>query len=141
LPVTSVWLTGQQLAREQRRGRYVPATRTHPAKMLPALAAHAIAVYTVPGEVVLDPMCGVGTTLVEAVRAGRDAIGVDIEPKFVAIARANLALAATDPSVARLGDGGVVLGDATRLTTLVPEAVVGQVALVVPRRTGRARTG
>jgi modification methylase len=42
LPVTSVWLTCQQPARDQRRGRYVPTTRTHPAKMLPALARHAI---------------------------------------------------------------------------------------------------
>ena len=45
----------------------------HPAKMLPAVAAHAIAHYTRPGELVLDPMCGIGTTLVEAVRTGRAA--------------------------------------------------------------------
>src|SRR4051812_11738113 len=93
LPITSVWLTCQERAPLQRKGRYVPASRTHPAKMLPAVAAHAIAVYTVPGDIVLDPMCGSGTTLGEAVRAGRHAIGVDIEVPFTAIATANLKLA------------------------------------------------
>src|SRR5438034_1173909 len=77
LPVTSVWLTCQRPAREQRRGRYVAQTSRHPAKMLPDAAAHAIAAYTAPGELVGDPMSGSGTTLVEAVRSGRDAIGVD----------------------------------------------------------------
>jgi tRNA G10 N-methylase Trm11 len=48
--------------------------------MLPDLAAHAIKAYTAPGDLVLDPMCGSGTTLVEAVRSGRDSFGVDIEP-------------------------------------------------------------
>jgi SAM-dependent methyltransferase len=127
-PVTSVWLTCQQPARDQRRGRYVPATRTHPAKMLPALAAHAITLYTEPGDLVLDPLCGAGTTLVEAVRAGRHAIGVDIEPAFTAIARDNLALAHRDGAT---GQGRVVTGDATHLTGLLPDDVVGRVALVV----------
>ena len=64
--------------------------------MLPAIAAHAIATYTRPGELVCDPMCGIGTTLVEAVRAGRPALGVEYEPRWAALARANLALAAAD---------------------------------------------
>ena len=82
LPVTSVWLTCQQPARDQRRGRYVPATSTHPGKMLPHLAAHAINSFTAPGDLVFDPMAGSGTTLVEAMHLGRDAIGIDIEPRF-----------------------------------------------------------
>jgi modification methylase len=128
LPVTSVWLTCQQPAREQRRGRYVPTTRVHPAKMLPALAAHAISAYTKPGDLVLDPMCGVGTTLVEAVHAGRHAIGVDIEPKFTAIAAANLDLAAVQGAA---GTATVLTGDSTRLRDLLPAGAGGQVALVL----------
>ncbi len=128
LPVSSVWLTCQQPARDQRRGRYVPATRTHPAKMLPALAQHAITAYTSPGDLVLDPMCGAGTTLVEAVHAGRDAIGVDIEPRFTAIAAANLALAAAQGAT---GTGTVITGDATRLRDLLPTGARGRVALVL----------
>jgi DNA modification methylase len=128
LPLTSVWLTCQQPARDQRRGRYVPETSSHPAKMLPALAAHAITAYTQPGQVVLDPMCGSGTTLVEAVRSGRHSIGVDIEARFTALARANLRLAAEHRAPGR---GRVVTGDATDLPRLLPNRLRGQVALVV----------
>ena len=44
-----------------------------------------------PGGVVLDPCCGSGTTLVAAARLGRRAIGCDINPDAVRIARARLA--------------------------------------------------
>ncbi|MCW6003732.1 site-specific DNA-methyltransferase [Micromonospora sp. CPCC 205371] len=128
LPVTSVWLTCQQPARDQRRGRYVPQTSSHPGKMLPNLAAHAIASYTAPGELVFDPMCGSGTTLVEAVHLGRAALGVDIEPRFTALAEANLALAANQGAA---GTAKVVTGGATNLLDLVPASAVGKVGLVL----------
>ena len=72
-PPLSVWATAQQDARTQRRGRYLPASTAHPAKMLPAIAATAITRYSEPGDLVADPMCGIGTTLVEAIHLGRDA--------------------------------------------------------------------
>jgi hypothetical protein len=52
----------------------------HPGKILPELARHAILTYRQIRELVLDPMCGIGTTLVEAV-LGRRAIGVELEPR------------------------------------------------------------
>ena len=55
---TSVWVTAQQDAKTQRAGRYVPASVAHPAKMLPAIAAHAVRHFTRPGEIVLDPCAG-----------------------------------------------------------------------------------
>ncbi|MFC3499891.1 TRM11 family SAM-dependent methyltransferase [Micromonospora krabiensis] len=128
LSVTSVWLTCQQPARDQRRGRYVPQTSTHPGKMLPHLAAHAISSYTAPGELVLDPMCGSGTTLVEAMHLGRHAIGVDVEPRFTALAEANVALAASQGAA---GTAAVLTGDATGLLDLMPASAVGQVSLVL----------
>ncbi|NHO84952.1 TRM11 family methyltransferase [Micromonospora sp. CMU55-4] len=128
LPITSVWLTCQIPARDQRRGRYVPTTSSHPAKMLPHAAAHAIATYSRPGDLVFDPMCGVGTTLVEAMHLGRHGLGIDIEPRYTAIAEANIALATGQnaPGTAR-----VFNGDATGLLDLVPATIVGQVALVL----------
>jgi modification methylase len=67
----SVWTTAQRTACAQRAGRYISTSITHPAKMLPAIAAAAIEAYTGPGDLVVDPMCGIGTTLVEAVHLGR----------------------------------------------------------------------
>ncbi|MEY8043693.1 TRM11 family methyltransferase, partial [Saccharopolyspora cebuensis] len=77
----------------QRKHRYTPESTAHPAKMLPAVAAHAIRHYTRPGDLVLDPMCGIGTTLVEALHTGRHALGVEYEPHWVHLARDNVALA------------------------------------------------
>jgi SAM-dependent methyltransferase len=96
--------------------------------MLPAIAAHAIATYTVRGDLVLDPMCGIGTTLVEAAHLGRDAIGVEFESRWAEVAAANLALARSQGAAGR---GMVVRGDATQLADLVPAALRGRVALVV----------
>jgi putative DNA methylase len=36
--------------------------------------------YTSPGEIVLDPFCGGGVTVVETLKLGRKAIGVDVNP-------------------------------------------------------------
>ena len=38
----SVWVTAQSAGPSQRRGRHVPESVKHPARMLPAIAAHAI---------------------------------------------------------------------------------------------------
>jgi hypothetical protein len=89
----SVWPTAQQPAASQRRGRYLPGSTAHPAKMLPATARQAIAAYTQPGDLVLDPMCGIGTTLVEAAHLGRHALGIEYEARWAQLARANLTLA------------------------------------------------
>jgi SAM-dependent methyltransferase len=123
-----VWATAQQAAPSQRRGRYLPESTQHPARMLPAVAAHAVAAYTDPADLVLDPMCGIGTTLVEAAHLGRDAVGVEFETRWADIAAANLALAHDQGATGR---AMVVRGDATRLAELIPAAVRGRVALVV----------
>lgn len=44
-----------------------------------------------PRGIVLDPFCGSGTTLIEAVLAGREAVGVDLNPLAVALSRAKTA--------------------------------------------------
>lgn len=51
-----------------------------PAKFPPQLPRKFIHALTQPGEVVLDPMMGSGTTLLETLLAGRRAIGCDIDP-------------------------------------------------------------
>jgi hypothetical protein len=128
LPLTSVWITGQRSAPSQRRGRYTPESTQHPARMLPAIAAHAVAAYTYPGDLVLDPMSGIGTTLVEAAHLGRDAAGVEFEGRWSDIAAANIRLAHAQGASGR---AMVARGDATTLTDLIPAALHGRFALVV----------
>ena len=113
----SVWATAQRDARTQRRGRYLPASTAHPAKMLPAIAATAIERYTRPGDLVADPMCGIGTTLAEAVRLGRDAIGVEYEPRWAHIAAANINWARRNGAA---GEAEVIRGDARQIPALLP---------------------
>ncbi|MGH9072977.1 MAG: TRM11 family SAM-dependent methyltransferase [Acidimicrobiales bacterium] len=124
----SVWPTAQETPRRQRSGRYLPLSANHPAKMLPAVAKAAISAYTLPGDLVLDSMAGIGSTLVEAVHLGRDAIGVEYEPAWADLAWANLELAKRQGAT---GHGEVVTGDARHLSALVDPAVRGLVALVL----------
>ncbi len=50
----------------------------YPARFSPIFASTAIELFSSPGDVVLDPYMGGGTTIVEAIVAGRHAIGADL---------------------------------------------------------------
>ena len=50
----------------------------YPARFSPKLVRAAIEAFTDPGDLVLDPFVGGGTTLVEAMVSGRNGIGADI---------------------------------------------------------------
>lgn len=125
--LASVLLTGQQPSRVQRKGRYTPESMAHPAKMLPAIAEQAITAYTEPGDLVIDPMCGIGTTLVEAVHLGRDAIGMEYEAHFAQMAAGNLRHARSQGAT---GTGQVVRGDARNIATALAD-LTGTAALVL----------
>jgi len=85
----AVWPCAQTSAQYQREGRYLPESFTHPGKMLPELARRIVTAYSHPGQLVLDPMCGIGTTLLEAAALDRRVIGVDVEDRWARIAIAN----------------------------------------------------
>ncbi len=86
--------------------------------MWPSIARAAIDRYSRPAQVVLDPMCGIGTVLIEAVRLGRSAVGVDCEREWVELARRQVA----DATASRTGSWGKVFsGDAADLATLLKE--------------------
>lgn len=60
----------------------------YPAKFIPQIPNTLIQELSSLGETVLDPFCGSGTTLVEARRLGRHAVGVDANPLACLISRA-----------------------------------------------------
>lgn len=62
----------------------------YPARFPGSLAATLIAEELSGPSVVLDPFCGCGTTLVEAVLAGHEAIGVDMNPVATLISQAKV---------------------------------------------------
>lgn len=59
----------------------------YPARFSPVFARVAIDTFTKPGQLVLDPHVGGGTTLVEARALGREGVGIDISPLAEFVAR------------------------------------------------------
>jgi modification methylase len=124
----SVLMVGQRSLVARRRGRYVAGSGAHPARMAPDLAKALIADYTQPGDSVLDPLAGIGTTHVEAIHLGRHAFGVEIDPGWVALARANIALTRSQGGA---GTGRIITADATRLPRGIPTSLRGRFQLVL----------
>lgn len=62
----------------------------HPATFPEALATDHILTWSNKGDVVLDPMCGSGTTLVAAKKLGREFTGIDIDATYCKLARSRL---------------------------------------------------
>lgn len=63
------------------------STRQHPAPYPLELAYRLVRMFSFTGDVVLDPFVGTGTTMVAALKAGRNSIGIDIEATYANIAR------------------------------------------------------
>jgi len=61
---------------------------TYLAAMIPALAHKLIDSYVPPGGTVLDPFCGGGAVLVEAILSGRAALGYDINELAILVSKA-----------------------------------------------------
>lgn len=59
----------------------------HPAQMPIALARDHIVSWSNPGDVVLDPFLGSGSTGVAAVNTGRGFVGIELDPSYFSIAQ------------------------------------------------------
>lgn len=68
----------------------------YPARFSPIFARTAIEAFTKPGDLIIDPFMGGGTTLVESRILGRHAIGVDISELAVFISRVKTTLLSHD---------------------------------------------
>ena len=71
--------------------RIAGANLKHPNEKPVDLLQQLIESVTVPGDVVLDPFMGVGSSGVAAANTGRSFIGVELEPEYFAVAEQRIA--------------------------------------------------
>jgi site-specific DNA-methyltransferase (adenine-specific) len=83
VPMGDVWDIGIVAPVAKERTGY-------PTQKPEALLERLILATTNPGDLVIDPYCGSGTTLAVAQRLGRLAIGIDRNPQAVAVTRKRL---------------------------------------------------
>ena len=125
LQTTTVWSFPE-------RGTWSTHSGGYRGNWAPEVPRNLILRYTRPGETVLDPMVGGGTTLMECLLTNRQGIGVDIEPEAVDLAASNMDLGyrpidwTNDRAPVRL-----FVGDARRLD-LLPDASIHLAALHPP---------
>jgi site-specific DNA-methyltransferase (adenine-specific) len=92
----------------------IPSVRAndhHEAMFPKELPLRCIRLLTAPGEVVLDPFMGSGTTAVAAIETGRQFIGFDKEEKYVRLAREKVRRARQQPNL--FSQSTAILGSST----------------------------
>lgn len=83
----------------------------HPTEKPVSLMMHYIENSTDPGDLVLDPFMGSGSTGVAALRLGRRFVGVELDPKHYATAARRIAGALRQPALFGESSGAAVQGD------------------------------
>jgi Predicted DNA modification methylase len=97
--------------------------KMHGAMKPPALMAEIIKFFTKHGEMVLDPFAGVGGTLLGAGLVGRKALGIEINPAWVAIyAKIVASLKYQNDSAAKM-----LLGDCLQTMAAIPDESVAAI--------------
>lgn len=89
-PLTNLYSLDWDFA-DAKTGYLTHSLHPYPAKYIPQIPNALIQELSSVGDTVLDPFCGSGTTLVEALLLKRNAIGVDANPLACMIARAKTA--------------------------------------------------
>jgi modification methylase len=89
LQMRSDWFIPLCTGEERLKGE--DGRKVHPTQKPEALLARVLLASTSPGDVVLDPFFGTGTTGAVAKRLGRRFIGLERDPAYAAAARARIA--------------------------------------------------
>lgn len=83
----------------------MPENTDHPTQKPEKLVAKLVLASSNPGDIVLDPFLGSGTTSVVAKKLGRKYIGIEAEEAYCCLAEKRLDLADQDPSIQGYQDG------------------------------------
>lgn len=106
-----------------QRGSWATHKGDYPGNWAPEIPRNLIQRYTKPGDLVLDPMVGSGTSLIEARLLGRRGIGVDVNPQALEITKTRTAFPSTSLTILHLGDArdlNMILSDSVDLCLLHP---------------------
>lgn len=95
---------------------------THPAKMNLRLLSWILETFTKPGDVILDPMAGTGSTIVLGALIGRHTIAVEYEPIFCDMIRDNIKRTEPQSTLTPKGRMTCIQGDARELSKLLEES-------------------
>lgn len=85
----STWNGGGRVA-VFTHNKHNPDSAGHETQKPLSLMLELVELFTDPGELVLDPFCGSGTTGVACLRLGRRFIGIERDEKYAAVARERL---------------------------------------------------
>jgi len=66
------------------------STKQHPAPFPLELAYRLVRMFSFSGDTVVDPFCGTGTTMVAALKSGRNSIGIEIDAAYCKMAEDRL---------------------------------------------------
>jgi len=83
----------------------MPENTDHPAQKPEKLFAKLVLASSNPGDIVLDPFVGSGTSAVVAKKLGRKFIGIECEAEYCAYTQKRLELANNAPSIQGYADG------------------------------------
>jgi site-specific DNA-methyltransferase (adenine-specific) len=83
----------------------MPENTEHPTQKPEKLLAKIILASSNPGDLVLDPFLGAGTTAVVAKKLGRHYVGIELDPTYCCLSQKRLALAEQDHSIQGYADG------------------------------------
>lgn len=123
LESTTVWSFKQ-------RGKWATHNGNYRGNWSPYIPRNIILQYSSPGDTILDPFCGGGTTAVEAKLLGRECIARDINPGAIMLTRQNLefdVVVQDTLSESEFPEGifepDVSIGDARHLSDIANESI------------------
>ena len=114
---------------ESTRSYYPHNICWYPSRFLPQIPAQFISALSAPGDVVYDPFCGCGTTVVESIKLGRRAIANDISPVAIFLTRTKARIVSNEEV------------DTGALRQLHDTVVSGDTSLFIRRPAQRQRAG
>ncbi len=110
-PKTTLWSFPE-------RGQWATHNARYPGNCAPQVIRTIIETYSKPGDLLLDPMAGSGTSLIEARCTARNAIGVDINPDACELCKKNIAFDCQEKTTQK-----ILNGDARNLSNFDSESV------------------